>query len=357
MKFRRRRLRTGTRRDTRGGVLAPGWQRGFAAPRVRRGGCLGAASEGHGMAGTAPTGAVVDAVAERSDSMRPTTPDEYRRRMAELGIKPAEPDADPDPRMVQHAVAVLKAWLDKQKASFTAFAGDLRTMNRRLREITAPLVKALAPGEFLGDSLRVRGYAGQSEDDRAETAERLLRRHFSRGKVFYPLRWESGVGEAFMRRVRESGGRTVDVWTDLAMAPLFDAVATIPVGNPEISTVKDVHQWVRRRIQNSVEKELLGHTQDSKLREVPIEAEPPLPDDILEMADQRVEGLFERVEEYADLLRACERLRLSEVDRTLLYYWSQKVSSKTLARRFGLTPDAVRRRIDRAAERLKKFLT
>lgn len=179
----------------------------------------------------------------------------------------------------------------------------------------------------------------------------LVTKHFTKGHVFHPKRWppDGALDQAFRRWRQEQGLDWRRGWGALAAPQLLVFIKQLP----DDETLGTFMGWLRRKLRASIERELLGHTQDQDSYSTePLPDEPP-PDarSILELAELR-----------ADALQALQQLPPDDAVLLVHYYpdlpdGPQLAQHRQdLARRLSLTNAALRQRVNRAQTKLRELL-
>lgn len=194
-------------------------------------------------------------------------------------------------------------------------------------------VRKLAAGGPVADMLILMEESA-TEDERVEAGARLAGTHLSRGYVFHPSRW-SQLERAF--GIWRGGRPFADAWHDLVVPNCIvaygDMLKDLPVG--------EAYRRLRRAVARAIEQELLGRTLDAGDPVRKLAAEPPTPEDILENAEMRV-----------DVLLQLRRLPAEEADMLESYY--SGADTKGVARRLGITDAALRKRVERSINKLRR---
>lgn len=207
-----------------------------------------------------------------------------------------------------------------------------RTSAHRLTPITEQLRELgalFAPGTPAGDFWCLQD-ATQQDDARLEAARRLAGSLFTRRYVFHPNRWAL-LEDAFTQWRGDRGYAAA--WCDLATPVLFIAAGELD----DQLTIAESWQLLRNALRNGIELELIGRT----LRQQ--DPTPPMPAEIFEMAEYRIE----------DLVMARVILdTLSESDLNLLLAYEFADDREALAAEYGISYANLRQRVSRIRRKI-----
>lgn len=204
--------------------------------------------------------------------------------------------------------------------------------------------RLLQPGVAEWDLLELD--RDEPEADRTAAADRLAAEHFTKGKVFFPDRWPPGgdLDRAFREWKQQQGGDWRKAWALLVQGAITVALGGLPDDTPAAK----VRQKVLRAAQRAIERDLLGHTTDAGDPAEKLAAkmpEPPAAEEVLANAELRL-----------DLIMALGRLPNDERELLLEYKRCDRGERDGLAERWGISPAALRKRVQRVVDKLRDDL-
>lgn len=229
------------------------------------------------------------------------------------------------------AVAAAERTLDNAARSVAALAKAVHTIDR--------LRATLGPGSLLHD-LVVLANPRAGDDRRMAAERRLARQHLGPSDVFFINRWIL-LEDAF--RAWRGERSFLDGWEELVGPCILIEYEAIPRDIP----LGEVRSQLRRLLRPAVERDLLGHTLDSRARFSPLE------DPGVYEVEDRIGAADQRLEASAALrgLDPHEQWLLRE------YYQADSAGRKAMAQRLGVSRALLRKQVERAKEKVRELST
>lgn len=210
------------------------------------------------------------------------------------------------------------------------------TVGNAMRQV-ALLQRTLGPGSFLSDLVLIANRR-TGDERRMAAAQRLASLYVTRRAIFHPNRW------SFLRDefdVRRNGRGFVVAWVELAAPAILLAFEAIPGDTP----LPDVWPELRRRVREEIERDLVGQTLDRKIEgRIAGDLDPATPPELMRAEDLKL-----------DDLAALKRLGPAERDLLMEYYSVGSAGRNALAKSLGISGARLRKRIQRARDRSRKF--
>jgi hypothetical protein len=175
---------------------------------------------------------------------------------------------------------------------------------------------------------------GSPTGERVAAARRLVRGVFSCGHIFHPDRWAQ-LQHAFVAWRGERSFNTA--WADLVIAELFIAVRELSIETP----ILELYVCCRRRLRVAIERDLIGRTLDSGDPVAKLQIDPPMPEEILELAELRVDALVALA-------------KLPPEDAVVILAYHLSADRQALAAELGISHANLRQRASRIQRRLRR---